>query len=100
MKDNGKMIQEVGKEWNVIQTEIAMKENFRMESRMERAFTPGLMEKYMKVNGLQVSKRGKESGKAFLATHTLENGSRAKLMATGFINGRMEIVTKENGTIA
>lgn len=100
MKDSGKMIQEVGKEWNVIRMEIGMKVNFCTVNRMEKAFTLGQMEKFMRENGMPVSKRGKEFGKVFLATLILENGNRARQMVMGFINGKMGIDTKENGTIA
>ena len=41
-----------------------------------------------------------ECGVVFLAILTLDNGKIAKLMAMVSINGRMEIVTKEAGSIA
>ena len=51
----------------------------------------------MMVNGRWVRSMDSVSGKAFMETHILANGKRAKLKDTECINGKMVTVTKESG---
>ena len=85
--------------WNATPTVIDMKANFSMASRTERACTHGQTVKYMRANGLQVSKRDKESGKVFMETLTSESGTNPRRPAMVFTCGRMETGTKANGRI-
>ena len=55
------------------------------------------MVRFTKENGPTGLKRVKESGEVFLEILILAPGSNLKPMVSGFINGKTETDTKENG---
>ena len=71
-----------------------------MESLTVKVSIPGPMAKSTKENGLRDSKKGKEYGKEFSVILISGNGDNLKQQVTAYINGKMVINTRENGSTA
>ena len=98
-KVSGPPMRETAVEWSVTLTVIDMKVSSKMENRMEKVFIRGRMEKSMKVSGLAVSNKAKESGKVYMVTLTSDSGTSPRPQGTASICGRTATGTKVNGKI-
>jgi hypothetical protein len=74
-------------------------ENMNKEKLRARVFTLGLMEIYTMVNGLMDRNMAMVFGNHILATIILGSGNKIWHMVMVFMNGVMEIDSKENGDI-
>lgn len=95
-----KMILDMARDSNAIQTEILIMGTLRWEKLMVKVFILGAMAKYTMVSGIKVSSMVMESGEDCTMTLTLENGDRLRQKGMVFILGRMVIDMKGNGNIA
>lgn len=75
------------------------KVNTRMERRLVRELTIGLMVRYMMGNGFQESNRDMAFGKGSKTSHILANGWKTKHRDMEFTLGGMETSMKENGRL-
>lgn len=94
------MILGMAKGWKDTQMVTDTRASSKEANRMAKEFIAGQTVKSTKENGWEGLKMDKVSGREYSVTLTLENGNKVKLMAMVFINGKMEIDSKANGTIA
>ena len=100
MKASGQTTTEKEKEWKDTQMAISMRV-ISIEVKLEEGeFITGLMEKSTMVSGKPESKKGTECGEVYLVTLILDNGRIVKQMGMVFISGRMEIGSRDLGSIA
>jgi hypothetical protein len=72
----------------------------RWEKQMVRESIPGLMVRYMMVNGFKALNKVMVFGEDCIMIVILENGKNRKLMGMVYTLGKMETDTKANGLTA
>jgi hypothetical protein len=100
MKVIGKMILDMVRDLNAIQTETLITVTLRWERLMGKVFILGAMVKYTMVNGIKDSSMVMESGEGCTMIHILENGDSLRQRVMVYIPGKTVIDMKANGNIA